>query len=293
MKPPAFDYVAPSTTSEAIATLVRHAGEARPLSGGQSLVPMLNFRLIAPEVLVDLTRIDGMSSIEITRDTVQVGATTRTARLLDSAVANALPLLSTAARLVAHPQIRSRGTVGGSIANADPAAELPAVALLTGASIRIEGPDGVRAVPAADFFKGMFTTACGFDEIVVGIDFPRPPKGAGWGFREFARRPGDFALAGVGALLLLERDMIAKATIVVFGVGGRPVRALAAERSLVGADRSAIPNARAALETDLDPDDTMFGSAAYKRHISGELFERVVADAIAGASGLEPGVHRA
>jgi carbon-monoxide dehydrogenase medium subunit len=291
MKPPAFDYVAPSTTSEAIAVLVEHAGEARPLSGGQSLVPMLNFRLLAPAVLVDLTRIDGISGIEITPDVVRVGATTRTARLLDPAVDSALPLLSAAARLVAHPQIRNRGTVGGSIANADPAAELPAVALLAGASIRIEGPKGARAVPADAFFQGLFTTDCGFDEIVVGIDFPRPRKGAGWGFREFARRPGDFALAGVGALVELKNDAIAKSTIVVFGVGSRPVRAAAAERSLLVSGLSNVQAARAALEAELAPESTVFGSAAYKRHISGELFELAVADAISRARGLELGAR--
>lgn len=203
----------------------------------------------------------------------------------------ACPVLSAAARLVAHPQIRNRGTVGGSIANADPAAELPAVALLTGASIRLAGPSRERTVTASSFFKGMFTTACAFDEIVAGVDFPLTRREAGWGFIEFARRPGDFALAGVGALLELQDGVVCSSVVVVFGVGPTAVRSASAEKALLGNSPSAktLSAARRALEEEILSDDTVLGSGAYRRRIAGALFERVIADAVSRAGGAQGG----
>ena len=283
MKPPKFDYVAPTTVAEAVDALARHNGDARPLSGGQSLVPMLNFRLATPSMLVDLCRIGELSGISISASEVSVGATTRTARLLDKAIEESFPVLTAAARLVAHPQIRNRGTVGGSIANADPAAELPAVAVLTGARIRLAGPSGERAVLAEEFFKGTFTTACEWNEIVVGINFPRPRSHIGWGFREFARRPGDFAVAGAGVLLSLTDSQLSTATIVVFGVGPLPMRVPSAEQALLRRplSESIVREARTAFEADINVDGDAFGSAQYKRRIAGVVFERAVEDALA------------
>jgi carbon-monoxide dehydrogenase medium subunit len=237
-----------------------------------------------------LGRIPDLAGIAMTPSHVTVGATTRTARLIDGEVSRACPLLTAAARLVAHPQIRNRGTVGGSIANADPAAELPAVALLTGATIRLRGPAGDRSVDAADFFQGMFTTACDWNEIVVGIDFPCVPAGTGWGFREFARRPGDFALAGVGAILHLRDGSIVAVRIIVFGIGSHPVRITAAEGALSGQPPSPalLRHVRATFEAALEPGDSMFAAAEYRRQIAGVLFERVIADAVDRANGVLP-----
>ncbi len=256
MKPPAFAYQAPTSVDAALAALAGGDGDARPLGSGQSLVPLLNFRLGAPGMLVDLGRIPELVGVTIDDDAVTVAAMTPVARLLKPDVADALPLLAAAARLVGHPQIRSRGTVGGSIAHADPAAELPAAALLLGASIELTSPRGVRSIAAEDFFLGVFETACEWDELVSAVRFPR--TGARWGFREFARRPGDFALAGIGVTVNGDTRVVA------FGLAPTPV--------LVPADREGL---RAAL----DPSDTLHGSGEYRRHLAGVLFERALEDA--------------
>lgn len=283
MKPPAFDYVAPTTVDDAIAEISKHDGEARPLGGGQSLVPMLNFRLAAPAVLVDLGRIPTLAGVSITPSHVRIAAMTPTARLLQHDVELASPVLTAAARLVAHPQIRSRGTVGGSIAHADPAAELPAVALLTGASVHLAGPGGEREVQADAFFKGMFTTACEWDEIVVGIDFPLVNTGAGWGFREFVRVAGGFAIVGVGTMLTLQDGSVSSIVIVVFGVGATPLRVSGAESTLLSQlpSATAVSDARHVLEEEIVPIDSINGSPGYKRHVAGVLFEKAVGDALA------------
>ena len=286
MKPPAFEYVAPSTIDGALAELSRYDGEARPLAGGQSLVPLLNFRLAGPAVLVDLRRIPALAGVTIDESSILVGAMTPTARLLEADVRAGSPLLAAAARLVGHPQIRSRGTVGGSIAHADPAAELPAVALLCGATVHLAGPSGRRELGAAEFFRDLFTTACAWDEIVVGVTFPLLAAGAGWGFRELARRPGDFALAGVATTLTLWDGAVDDIAIVAFGVGSTPVRAPAAEAALRGRGPTAeaMSEARLALEEAISPGDSLHGSGAYRRRVTGVLLERALGDALRGAA---------
>jgi carbon-monoxide dehydrogenase medium subunit len=282
LKPPSFEYVAPVTIDGALAELARHGGEARPLGGGQSLVPLLNFRLAGPAVLVDLARIPGLTGIAIAPASIAIGAMTPTARLLDADMRAAAPLLAAAARLVGHPQIRSRGTVGGSVAHADPAAELPAAAVLTGATVRLASPSGHREVAAGDFFHDLFTTACEWDELVIGVTVPRLPAAAGWGFREFARRPGDFALAGAGVVLTLADEAVASVTIVAFGVGPVPIRVPAAEAALLGRTPTAgaVAEARAALAAAIAPGDSVHGSPAYRRRVAGVLLERAIGDAL-------------
>ena len=273
MKPPAFDYVAPASLDEALSALTAGDGNARPLAGGQSLIPVLNFRLGAPDVLVDLGRIPELVGV----DGEVVAAMTPTARLLA-----AQPVLAAAARLVGHPQIRSRGTVGGSIAHADPAAELPAVAVLTGATVELTSLRGRRSVAAEDFFLGLFETVCEWDELVTAVRFPGLPETARWGFREFARRPGDFALAGIGTTVELDGNTIAAVRVVAFGVTPTPLRMRAAEESLAGREPtgSVLAEARTALTEALDPADTPHGSGSYRRHVAGVLFERALADAL-------------
>jgi aerobic carbon-monoxide dehydrogenase medium subunit len=287
MKPPPFEYVVPDTVADAVAELALHDGDARPLAGGQTLIPMMNFRVSAPSVLVDLRRIPDLSGIEITPSHVRVGAMARTARLLDPDIEAVCPVVTAAARLVAHPQIRNRGTVGGSIANADPAAELPAVALLTGASIRIAGPRGARSIAAERFFKDVYTTDCEFDEIVVGVDFPTMGLGTGFGFREFARRPGDFAVAGVGALIRTEGGVVSSASIVCFGLGPVPVRVTGAEDALRGKplSRQSIAEAVHAVE-GIEAEDAVAASASFKRRVACSLAGEVldVADSALAAS---------
>jgi carbon-monoxide dehydrogenase medium subunit len=283
MKPPAFDYVAPTTADEALGALSKAAGEGRLLAGGQSLIPLLNFRLSAPAILIDLSRVADLDSVSITPSHIRIASMTRTARLLEPDVRLAFPALTGAARHVAHPQIRSRGTVGGSIAHADPAAELPAFALLAEASVHLVGPSGPREVLAGAFFKDMFQTACEWNEIVVRIDFPLAKAAAGWGFREFARRQGDFAIAGVGTMLTLQDGTVSWIVLVVFGVEATPRRVPGAESTLLGRSPSAaaVSNARSVLEEEIAPIGSDSASADYKRHVAGVLFERAVADALA------------
>ena len=282
MKPPSFDLSVPTTLEQALSELAAGDGDARPLAGGQSLVPLLNFRLGAPGTLVDLGRIPELVGLSIDDSAIAVRAMTATSRLLHPDVAAASPLLAAAARQVGHPQIRSRGTVGGSIAHADPAAELPALAVLTDAVVEITGPRGRREVASGDLFKGLFTTACEWDELVTAVRFPRLATGAGWGFREFARRPGDFALAGIGITVVSAGEEIEEVAVVAFGLGAAPIRARAAERALSGhvPTPELVAEARRALESEIDPADTLHGSGAYRRTVAGVLLERALADAL-------------
>jgi aerobic carbon-monoxide dehydrogenase medium subunit len=287
MKPSSFDYQAPRSAAEAIGLLAEYAGDARPLAGGQSLVPMLNFRLAQPSMLVDLNGIESLSTLSMGTDAVAAGAMVRTGRLVAADVAAASAPLAHAARFVGHPQIRSRGTVGGSIAHADPAAELPAVALLLGATVHLEGPHGQRQVAAEDFFRGLFTTACGQDELLVAITFPRLRNDEWWGFAEFSRRPGDFALAGVGTVLRVEHGVVCSASIAAFSVGPVPIKARRAEEALLGrpVDAESITAARSAITEEVSPSDSVHGSADYRRHLSAVLLGRSLQEARSRAAG--------
>jgi carbon-monoxide dehydrogenase medium subunit len=283
MKAPAFDYVRPATISAAVAALAAHRGSAKVIAGGQSLVPMLNFRLLAPGLLVD---INGIAELDYIRADgaggLRIGALTRHHALMTAPmVRDRFPLLAEAMRHVAHLAIRNRGTIGGSLCHADPAAELPMMALLLDATLALTGPSGVRRVAAADFFKGALTTALAEDELLTEILLPPLPPRTGWGFHEFSRRSGDFALAAAAATLTVSDRRAAHVRLAVTGVGATSRRIAAAEAALHGrpVDAKSIADAVAAVRAVIHPMDDLHGSADYRRHLAGGLVARAVEDA--------------
>ena len=226
MKLPPFEYACPATLNEAVALLASHGGEAKALAGGQSLMPMMAFRIAQPSLLVDLRKLQGLREIKIGADGVRLGALVRWRDILDDKrLDTAHPLLKDAVSHVAHYQIRNRGTVGGSIAHADPAAEMPGICQTCDAVITAVGKGGARTIKAADFFQGALTTALEPDEIVTEIHLPAWPAARRWGFQEFARRRGDFAMAGVALYYDVEGGKAANAHIGVIGVGDKPAAA--------------------------------------------------------------------
>ena len=278
MKPPPFDYVAPTSIDEAVAALARGGPEAKVLAGGQSLIPLLNFRLARPSVLVDLNRVAELAYTTARDGGLAIGAMTRQAHIeRDAGLARSQPLLSEAIRWVGHAAIRSRGTVGGSLAHADPAAELPAVAVCLDAHLTVVGPRGRRSIPAADFFLGYLSTALEPDEILVETWLPAVAPGTGQAWLECARRQGDVALAGVAVSLCLRGEQVERARIVLTGVGGTPVRARAAETLLIGGSALERLSAAAdAVHSTIHPDADIHGSKEYRSHLAGVLTERAV-----------------
>lgn len=284
MKPPVFDYAAPKTVDEAVALLSRHAGEAKVLAGGQSLMPLLNMRLARPTLLVDIARVDGLDQIREIDGGLAIGAMTRQRAVEHSElVRTRFPLLHTAILNIAHPQNRNQGTVGGSLAHADPAAELPAVAVAVDAEFRAVGPAGERRIKAADFFVTYLTTALEPTEVLTEVRFPALPPRTGWSFVELARRHGDFALTGVVARLTTDGGgRCAAAQIVLFGVGTTPVRARAAEQALVGETLSTPLFARAGLTASQEIDEPLsdvHASADYRRDLARVLTRRALVEA--------------
>src|SRR5215469_5909207 len=220
MKLAAFDYASPATIEEAVALLASRSGNAKIISGGQSLVPMLAFRLAAPELLVDLKQLQGLNRIDIAEDGVRLGAKVRWCEIeRDERLKGAHPLLVEAIKHVAHYQIRNRGTVGGSLAHADPAAEFPGIAVACEAEINVVGLNGPRTILAKDFFLDSLTTALAPDEVIVSVRLPPWKRGRRWGFEEFARRRGDFALAGVALFYDLEQNRAVEPRVAVIGIG--------------------------------------------------------------------------
>jgi carbon-monoxide dehydrogenase medium subunit len=285
LKPAPFEYHAPDTVDEALALLAERGDEARPLAGGQSLVPMMNFRLARPSVLIDLNRLDDLARIEADGGDIRVGAMVRErAAERSKEVATHIPLLARALPLVGHEAIRTRGTIGGSLAHCDPASELPAVAVATGATVtaRSQG-GGQRQVAAEDFFVSHFTTALGDDELLTHVAFPMITEGTGVAFEEMARRHGDFAIVGVASVLHRTGDTIDHARVVLTGVAEVPFRAVAAEEVLVGArpDDATFRAAAEAAQPHLNPPSDLHGTAAYRRHVAGVLIRRSLEKAAA------------
>ncbi len=280
MKPAPFDYLAPRTVDEALDALARHGEEAKVLAGGQSLVPMLNFRLARPAVIVDINRVSGLDGLGEGGGTLQVGALVRQRRL-ERWAATAAPLLHAGVRLIGHPAIRTRGTVGGSIAHADPAAELPALLLALDGTVVARRRQGERLIPADAFFLGPLLTALAADELLTETRWTLPPPTAGWGLHEVARRAGDFALAGAVAVLRLRAGRIAAARVVAFGGGGRPVRLTDAEAALVGwtPDPARLAEAARAGTARLETHDDLHATAEYRRRATCTLVARALADA--------------
>jgi CO/xanthine dehydrogenase FAD-binding subunit len=289
MKPVAFAYHRPATLAEALDLLSEHGDEAKILAGGQSLVPAMNFRLAQPAVLIDINRVAGLAFIEPGKDGgLRIGATTRQRAAEQSElVAARAPLVRLALPHIAHVQIRNRGTVGGSVAHADPAAELPAVMLALGARMRAESRRGSRWIAAPDFFTGLLSTALAADEILAEIELGAVPARAGHGFAELARRSGDYALAGVAAQVALDAGgRVATASIALLGVGEGPVLARAAAAALVGqspSDELIHAAADACTTKDIAPHGDVHASPAYRRHLAGVLTRRALAAALADA----------
>ena len=280
MKPAAFDYYRAETVDHALELLQQHGWDAKLLAGGQSLVPAMNFRLAQPAVLIDLNRIPELDYIREEGGVLRMGAMVRQhAAERSERVARAAPLVAEALPFVAHPQIRNRGTIGGTIAHADPAAELPAVMMALGARFRVFGPSGTRTIGADDFFTGLFATALEHDEMLGEIEIPAAEPRTGTAFLEVSRRHGDFALAGIAAAVALdEAGRCSDARIVLMGVGEGPALALGAAAALDGADPTpdAIRAAADAAMAELDPPYDIHASADYRRHLVGVLVGRAL-----------------
>jgi len=284
MKLPPFDYACPTTLPEAIELLASH-DDAKAIAGGQSLVPMLAFRLAQPSLLVDLRKLADLRGIRISDAGVTLGAMVRWRDIEeDERLETAHPLLKAAISHVAHYQIRNRGTVGGSIAHADPAAEMPGIAMTCDAEIAVVGKSGAHVLQAADFFQGALTTALTTDEIIVEVRLPAWPAGRRWGFQEFARRRGDFAMAAAAVFYDQdERGKARNAHVGVIGVGDRPLRLTAVEDLLNGEsiDEATIAKADAATSAAVEPQDDIHASAAYRRSLVGTMVERALTSAAA------------
>ena len=282
MKPAAFDYVIADSIDMAVASLAECGGDAKIIAGGQSLVPMLNFRLLRPSVLIDINRIGDLAFIEEAGKKIRVGALTRHYQLETSPViARHLPVLASAMTHVAHLAIRNRGTIGGSLSHADPAAELPMMALLLDAELHIASASGKRTIAARDFFVGALTVDLARDDIVTEIVLPKLPPKTGWGFEEVARRSGDFALAAAAATLTLSAGVISQARIALTGVGATPVRTAEAEALLVGQalEPGLIDRIIDAVRAAIEPDTDLHASSDYRRHLGGVLAGRAVSAA--------------
>ena len=288
MKPAPFAYVAPSSLPEALETLSAYGDEAKLLAGGQSLMPLLNMRLTTPEVIVDVNRVTALDYIRQDGDAVCIGALTRQYRLEQDPVIGALaPFLRPVVKLIGHPPIRHAGTVGGSLAHADPAAELPAAMCALQASFQIAGPRGERLVSADAFFTGYLTVDMAPDEMLVEVRIPTPTR-AVWGIREFARRAGDFALAGAAVVVeLASASVLQSARVVLFGVGDRPLRVPSAELLLMEHGLSpAIADELADVAVqDLECEGDIHASSAYRRQLARAMARRAVLDAVAMPTG--------
>ena len=283
MKPAKFEYHAPASVDEALAILGRYDGEARVLAGGQSLVPMMNFRLARPTAIVDLNRIDGLAYVEEEGVIVRIGSMTRQRRLeFDPLVAAKLPLLREALRWVGHLPTRSRGTIGGSLAHADPSAEIPMVLQTLEGEVVARGPQGERRIAAQDLFHAALTTSLDPLEIITEVRFPAMPAQAACAVEEFARRKGDFAVAAVAVMLVRDGERCAKARLATAGVGPASIRLRDAETVLEqkGLGEAAIAEAADKAKAAVDPVSDLNGSAEYRRHLTGVLTSRAILKAI-------------
>jgi len=288
MKPAPFDYVTPQTVGEAVSFLQKYEDdglEAKILAGGQSLVPLLNMRMARPDVLVDLGKLSGLDYIREEGDVIAIGAMTTKRAVEDSElVKRRQPILHAATVQIGHRQIRSRGTVGGSMAQADPAAEYPAIALALDVEFKAVGPDGERSLPADEFFVTYLTTELDSTEILTEVRVPVLPAGAGWSFQEIARRHGDFAMVGAAVLLGLDGSgAISDPRIVLFGAGATPIRLAAAEQVVAGQQPSealfAQAGERGAEELE-DPMSDVHASAEYRRNLAQVMTKRGLAEAV-------------
>jgi CO/xanthine dehydrogenase FAD-binding subunit len=285
MKPAKFDYYDPMTLDEALTLLDTHQQNGKVLAGGQSLMPLLNMRLARPSIVVDINRIKELNYVRASDGGIAIGAIARQRALqTEKLIAERVPILQEAAYYIAHPQIRSRGTICGSIAHADPAAELPALALALDAEMILTSAKAVRTIGAENFFQSFFTTALEANEILTEVRFPAPPKDSAWSVLEISRRHGDFAIAGIVAGLALEpnRQVIARARLVYFGVGPTPTRVKAAEDALIGqaAAEPAFEAAAQSAKQGIDPSNDIHATEEYRRAVAATLTKRALRAAV-------------
>jgi carbon-monoxide dehydrogenase medium subunit len=290
MKPPRFEYLAPTSLDEALALLAEHGDEAKVLAGGQSLVPLLNFRLVRPAYLVDLNEIPGLAYIRQENGHVAIGALTRQRAVETSElVRERVPLLADAMPQIGHAQIRNRGTIGGSLAHADPAAELPAVVAALEGELVVKSARGERTMRPEEFFVSYLTSAVEPTELLVEVRLPVAPPRTGTAFLEVSRRHGDFALVGVAASVTMdERGVCTRCAIALTGVGPTPVVAREAARQLVGAEPTpeALEDIGRRASAGLHPDGDLHASSQYRQHVAGVLTRRALAQAIERTKGL-------
>lgn len=286
MKPAGFDYHAPTSLPEAVELLHRLGEDAKLLAGGQSLVPMMNLRLAQPSALIDLNRVQGLAYVRpLGDDRIAIGAMTRHDDVATSElVIGRCPLLASAAARIGYPAIRHRGTLGGSLAHADPVSEMPCVALTLDAELVVVGPGGERVIPALDFFQTYFTTSLATDEILREIRFPVLGPGDGWGFHESVRKAGDFAIVAVAARLRVSDGVVSEARLGVAGVSERPVRATEAEAALTGSRLEAsLAEATDLAAGVVESESDIHASAAFRRRLVGVLARRAIEDAASSA----------
>jgi CO/xanthine dehydrogenase FAD-binding subunit len=285
MKPAKFDYYDPRSLEEALALLDTHQGDSKVLAGGQSLMPLLNMRLARPSIVIDINRIKEFNYVRASDGAIAIGALARQRALqTDKLIAERVPILQEAAYYIAHPQIRSRGTICGSIAHADPAAELPALALALDAEMTLTSAKAARTVGAETFFQSFFTTALEANEILTEVRFPAPPRDSAWSMIEISRRHGDFAIAGIVAGLTVEpdRQVIRSARLVYFGVGPTPIRIKAAEGALIGqaAAETAFEAAAQSAKQGIDPSNDIHATEEYRRALAATLTKRALRAAL-------------
>ena len=282
MKPAPFEYVAARSLDEALAALADAGEGGKVLAGGQSLVPLLALRLARPDVLVDVNQVAGLDRVVVDDHRLVIGALARHRAVeLDEQVRRAFPLVSAAAAKIGHVAIRNRGTVGGSVAHADPAAEWPALLLALDGEVEVASPRGRRVVSAGDLYAGYLTTTLEVDEVVCEVRATLPEGRTGTSFLELARREGDFAIVGVAAVLAIEGDEVRHCRLALSGVGSTPVRARGAEELLAGgaADDAAIAAAARKVAEEIDPPGDIHGSADYRRKVAGVLVRRALSAA--------------
>lgn len=286
MKPPSFAYLAPDTLDATLEALAQHGYDGKVLAGGQSLIPAMNFRMAQPAVLVDINNVTGLDGVyQENGRGLCLGAMVRQRRLeRDGLVREVAPLLHETMPFIAHPQIRNRGTIGGSLAHADPAAELPVVMVALDARFRLQRQGGERWVAAGDFFQGMFATALEPEELLVEVEIPAQQPGTGWSFQEVARRRGDYALVGIAALVTLDENKVCRrARLVYLNVGEGPVDARQAAGLLEGSpisDGAIEAAADEAAEREIDPVGNIHASADFQRHLARVLTRRAVKTAV-------------
>ncbi len=279
MKASAFSYVKPSTVQDALALLARHGEAAKLLSGGQSLMPALNLRLSAPDWLIDIGGLDELRGIAVTDGTLRIGALTRHVDILRSPeIAVHAPLLTEAMAHVAHPAIRNKGTLGGNLAHADPASEMPACMVALDAVLVAQDAQRQRRIPAAEFFTGIYETVLAADELLVAVELPVAQPSRAQFFHEYCRRKGDYAIVGLAASAVLEGDRFAELRLAFFAVGNRPLLA-SASSELTGKQLSPsmLTSAQAALDAEIDPEEDQQASAAMRRHMARQLLSLCVA----------------